>query len=108
MTDLLPLQWLRFRDNVVDNWIWFRDRVELYLADTESLKLGEQQSNAPNTSILLHLAGQEETDIYNTFNLTEEDNNYKSVQAFEAYCQLQSNGTFERCRHSPMGTECGC
>lgn len=47
---------------------------------------------------MLHLAGQEAIDVYNTFDLTAEDKkDYdKLVQAFEAYCLPQSNETFER------------
>ncbi|XP_077517721.1 uncharacterized protein LOC144128270 [Amblyomma americanum] len=98
MTELPPPEPLRFGANVADNWTRFKQRVELYFIATESTEPGRQRSNAQKAAILLHLAGQEAIDVYNTFDLTAEDKkDYdKLVQAFEAYCLPQSNETFER------------
>ncbi|XP_077516818.1 uncharacterized protein LOC144127784 [Amblyomma americanum] len=97
MTELPPPEPLRVGANVADNWTRFKQRVELYFIATESTEPGRQRSNAQKAAILLHLAGQEAIDVYNTFDLTAEDKDYdKLVQAFEAYCLPQSNETFER------------
>ncbi|KAH7946592.1 hypothetical protein HPB52_001836 [Rhipicephalus sanguineus] len=107
MTELPPPEPLRFEDNVAENWIRFKQRVELYFTATESSEPGKQRSPAQKAAILLHLAGQEAIDVHNTFDLTgEEKQDYdKLVQAFEAYCDKE--GKESRMEYQLHAMRCG-
>ncbi|KAL3196044.1 hypothetical protein MRX96_045381 [Rhipicephalus microplus] len=96
-------QWLSFRppeplrlgENVADNWLKFKQRIQLYFAATEQHK---PRTKAQKVDIFLHLARQEAIDVFSTMSISEEDKvDYdKLVETYEAYCLSQTNKTYER------------
>ncbi|XP_049276146.1 uncharacterized protein LOC125760308 [Rhipicephalus sanguineus] len=98
MGELPPPEPLRLGENVPDNWVKFKQRIQLYFAATEPQEPQKPRTKAQKAAIFLHLAGQEAIDVFNTLNISEEDKvDYdKLVEAFDAYCLPQSNETYER------------
>lgn len=60
--------------NVAENWKLFKERFELYLEASG----GKEIPESTQTSILLHLIGEEGFTIYNTFSY--EDGTEKKVR----------------------------
>ena len=85
MDKLQPPGTLSFAGNVAENWRKWKQRFELYLTASG---IGEKDDKIKSAT-LLHVAGEEALEIYNTFTWNEEGDDKKvaAVMAkFEAYC----------------------
>ncbi|KAL3218893.1 hypothetical protein MRX96_031258 [Rhipicephalus microplus] len=95
MAELPPPEPLRLGENIPDNWLKFKQRIQLYFSNTEQQK---PRPKAQKAAIFLHLAGQEAIDVFNTLSINEKDKvDYdKLEEAFEAYClpQTETNKRF--------------
>ncbi|CAN7976724.1 unnamed protein product, partial [Ixodes persulcatus] len=89
-----PPEGLNLTGNVAENWQRFKQRVELYLRATETTKRTDEQRAA----ILLHVAGLDAIEVYNTFTFApEEKQDYQTVlKKFKEYCMPRRNETYER------------
>ncbi|KAI5107408.1 hypothetical protein C0J45_3046 [Silurus meridionalis] len=81
--------------NLSENWRRFRQRFELYLfAAGCASKPAKVQS-----SLFLHVAGEEALEVYNTFTFDDADDPNKLdiiMEKFEDYCNPKENITYER------------
>uniref|UniRef100_H3A369 CCHC-type domain-containing protein n=1 Tax=Latimeria chalumnae TaxID=7897 RepID=H3A369_LATCH len=75
-------------------WKSFKQRFELYMKTTNTTALPSEQKVA----LLLTVAGTEALEIFNSFQLTEQEgNNYDIVMSkFESYCMPWVNENYER------------
>lgn len=96
MEGLRPPDALVLAGNVAENWRKFKQRLELYLEATESED--KQRTEKRKAAILLHVAGPEAVEVFNTFTLTEEEKGSYStlLRKFEDYCTPKCNETYER------------
>lgn len=96
MEMLKPPEGLSFSGNVADNWKRFLQRVELFLEATGSDP--DVRTDRQKIAILLHVAGPEAVDVFNTFTLTEDEReSFEAVvHKFQDYCAPKANETFER------------
>ena len=79
--------------NVCENWRRFRQNFEIFMKATQKDKLADDVKMA----ILLNIMGEEAVEVYNGFNLKEEEKKYDHVIAtFEKYCIPKKNVVFER------------
>ncbi|KAL3999170.1 nuclear receptor co-repressor 2 [Sarotherodon galilaeus] len=81
--------------NLSENWRRFRQRFELYLAATG----GASKPPKVQSSLFLHVAGEEAVEVYNTFTFAEngdENKLMKIMEKFEEYCNPKKNITYER------------
>ena len=86
---------LCFTGNVSDNWNKWIQRFRLF-AVASGL---DKKDEAIKVSTLLHVAGEDAIDIYNTFEYTNAGDNLKFdtvIQKFEEYCAPRKNITWER------------
>ena len=85
---------LSFEGNVAENWRRWIQQFKLYLVATAR----DKKSDAVQCSTLLTVAGEEAIEVYNTFNLTEEETDDIGVliKKFQDYCIPKKNVTFER------------
>ena len=95
MANLSQPTQLDLTGNIAENWKRFKQRFELYnVASGMSLKDGKSQ-----TSMLLHIIGDEALGIYNTFVFAESGDSMKLekvLEKFESYCMPKRNVTYER------------
>ena len=94
--DKLPaLKPLKFEGNLAENWRRWKQRYELFMTATEaSKKLAKIQS-----SMLLHLIGEDALEVFNTFEFGSEEDIEKPVEIlkkFDEYCNPKRNLTVER------------
>ncbi|XP_064472561.1 uncharacterized protein LOC135387106 isoform X2 [Ornithodoros turicata] len=96
MDGLRPPDALVLSGNVAENWRKFQQRLEFYLEATEVE--GKARSDKKKIATLLHVAGPEAVEVFNTFTLTSgERESYTTVlQRFEDYCTTKCNETYER------------
>lgn len=85
---------LSFEGNVKENWKKWRQRFEVYLVATDL----KSKSDERKIAVLLHVAGEEAMEKYETFGLSDEqkkslDEVYK---AFEEFCTPKVNESVER------------
>ena len=79
--------------NVADNWRKWKQRFQLYMEASGSMKKPEKQ----RVAIFLHLVGEEALEIYNTFSLSTAEQKLDILfRKFEDYCNPRRNITFER------------
>ncbi|XP_039870493.1 uncharacterized protein LOC120723214 [Simochromis diagramma] len=81
--------------NLSENWRRFRQRFELYLAATG----GASKPPKVQSSLFLHVAGEEAVEVYNTFTFAENGDEHKLMkimEKFEEYCNPKKNITYER------------
>ena len=95
MEHLRPPSNMKFEGNVADNWRRWEQQFTVYMRAAEV----SQKPPATQVAILLHCAGPEALEVYNTFTFeAEEDRN--SVDAvlgkYKSYCQPRKNIVFER------------
>ncbi|XP_049269009.1 uncharacterized protein LOC119382232 [Rhipicephalus sanguineus] len=95
MEALPPPERLVLSEAPAENWTKFRQRMELYFKATTTTP---QRTKAQKAAIFLHVAGQEAIDVFNTFQLTNEQREDYDVivQKFEEYCSPKRNETYER------------
>ncbi|XP_064464833.1 uncharacterized protein LOC135376168 [Ornithodoros turicata] len=96
MEGLRPPDPLLLSGNVADNWRKFKQRLELYLEATEVEE--KPRTGKRKIATLLHVAGPDAVEVFNTFSLTAEERaSYTTLlQKFEAYCTPKCNETYER------------
>ena len=95
MEHLRPPSHMKFEGNVADNWRRWEQQFTVYMRAAEV----SQKPPATQVAIILHCAGPEALEVYNTFPFDgEEDRN--SVDAvlgkYKSYCQPRKNIVFER------------
>lgn len=103
MDKLPPPAPLSLSGNVSLNWKRFKQKFELYLEATGAA----EKSDKTQTSILLHVIGEDALDLYNTFKWDIKDGEGKLIEdqnmklnhvmsKFEGFCSPKSNQTYER------------
>lgn len=94
MEQLKPPAELKFTGNVEEQWKRFRQRFKLYLTALGATGKDDKQK----TALLLTVAGPDAIDVFNSFQLTyEEQQNYELVMShFEQFCTPKKNETYER------------
>lgn len=81
--------------NLSENWRRFRQRFELYLTAIG----GANKPDKVQSSLFLHVAGEEAVEVYNTFTFEEEGDEHKLtkiMEKFDNYCNPKKNITYER------------
>ncbi|XP_067045916.1 uncharacterized protein [Acropora muricata] len=95
MDKLQPPSALALTGNLTENWWRFNQQFEIYeIASGLARKDGKVRAMT-----LLHMAGSEALEVYNTFQWDEDEDNTKVekiMEKFERYCNPQKNQTFER------------
>ena len=95
MDKLNPPEPLSLQGNLAENWRKWKQRFELFSAASELSKKDQKVQAAT----LLHVAGHEALEIYNTFswdNEGDESKVAKIMEKFQAYCNPRKNITWER------------
>lgn len=95
MDKIQPPGTLSFAGNVAENWRKWKKRFELY-STASGIDAKDQKIQS---ATLLHVAGEEALEIYNTFTWDKDgdDKNIDAIKAkFEAYCNPRKNVTWER------------
>ena len=93
MSSFKPPSTLNLEGNVADNWRKWKQRFQLYMEASGSMKKPEKQ----RVAIFLHLIGEDALEIYNTFSLSTAEQKLDVLfQKFEDYCNPRRNITFER------------
>jgi len=85
---------LSFDGNVAENWRKFKQNFNIYMKAPGRMK----KASDLRLAILLNAVGEEAIELYNTFDLEEEDkNNYgKVLEAFEKHLCVKTNIVVER------------
>ena len=83
---------LNLEGNVAGNWRKWKQRIQLYMEASGSIKKPEKQQVA----IFLHLIGEEALEIYNTFSLSTENKEW--LEACYSY-KTCSHPSFSNCDH---------
>ena len=86
---------LGFEGNLSENWRRWLQRFHIFLQASGR----DEKSDAVQASTLLHVAGEEAIDIYNTFQWAAAGDDKKMgkiIDKFEAYCNPRKNITWER------------
>jgi len=92
MNQLAPLEALNLEGNIAENWKQWKQRFEIFsLASSLS---GEDMKVQAAT--LLHVAGPEALEVYNTFSWESPDEKDNIVEKFDQYCNPRKNVTWER------------
>ena len=94
MESLKPPTELSMTGNVAENWKRFKQRFTLFLRAIDA----SNKSDDRKIALLLHVAGPEALEVYNTFTFTaDQEGKYDAVLAkFETYCTPRKNETYER------------
>ena len=93
MDKLSPPTPMQFTGNLADNWKRFKQRFEIYLAASG---IGGRDEKV-QAQILLHVIGEDALDIFNSFQIEDENLKFSTVVAkFEAYFIPTKNITYER------------
>ena len=94
--DKLPaLKPLKLEGNLAENWRRWKQRYELFMTATEAGK----KSAKIQSSMLLHLIGEDALEVFNTFEFGSEEDKEKPVEIlkkFDEYCNPKRNLTVER------------
>ena len=97
---------LSLQGNLAENWRRWRQRFELYLTASGN----DAKEEATKSAILLHVAGPEALEVYNTFTWEAEADKKKVkkiMDKFESYCTPRKNVVWERhvfnCRSQQPG-----
>lgn len=85
---------LAIDENIVSNWKKFVQSYNIYLLASGSAN----KSAAVRAAIFLNFIGEDAIDLFNTFNLAEEDKKdvEKIKKAFEEYIDPRKNVIYER------------
>ena len=94
MEQIKPPAELKLTGNVEEQWRRFKQRFTLYLTAIGATEKDDKQKIA----LLLTVAGTEAIDLFNSFQLSEDDQkSYDLVTAeFELFCTPKRNETYER------------
>lgn len=89
MEQLKPPTELKVTGNVEDQWRRFKQRFTLYLTAIGAT----EKDDTPKIAFLLTVAGPEAIDVFNSFQLTaDEQKNYATVLSkFEQFCTPKRN-----------------
>ena len=88
---------LSLQGNLADNWRRWKQRFQLYNIMTASGK--NEKSDEVKTATLLHLAGPDALEVFNTFSFEtpgDEKKVDKVLEKFDAHCEPCKNGLFLR------------
>ena len=90
--------------SVAETWRKWRQSMELFLTLAMTGKTEREQCSA-----FLYIIGPAGRDIYNTFNVSDQDKNKISIlfQKFEGYCKPKQNVTVERYRFNTRSQQEG-
>ena len=95
MDQIVPPEKLSLQGNLAENWRRFKQHFEIYLiASGIGAKAAKVQAMT-----LLHVAGPEAVEIYNTFVWAAPDDSEKLqpiLDQFQGYCNPRKNVTYER------------
>ena len=93
MDKLQPPSALALTGNLAENWRRFNQQFEIYeIASGLARKDGKVRAMT-----LLHVAGSEALEVYNTFQWDEDNTKVEKImEKFERYCNPRKNLTFER------------
>ena len=86
---------LKLEGNLAKNWRRWKQRYELFMTATEASK----KSVKIQSSMLLHLIGEDALEVFNTFEFGSEEDKEKPVEIlkkFDDYCNPKRNLTVER------------
>lgn len=86
---------LSLHGNLSENWRRWKQRFQLYLTASGTSEKDESVQSAT----LLHVAGEDALEVYNTFtwdNADDQNKINKIYEKFEAYCNPRKNVTYER------------
>lgn len=80
--------------SIADNWEKFRKSNHIYMKAAGN----ETKTDQVKAAIWLNLIGEDPVDIFNTLNLTQEnqEKEVKVLEAFEKYCIPRKNVVYER------------
>ena len=95
MDKLQPPGPLNLQGNLAENWRKWKQQFQLF---SSASGLSEKDKKV-QSAMLLHLAGEEALEIYNTFTWDSDgdENKVNTIMAkFEAYCNPRKNITWER------------
>ena len=95
MDKLQPPGTLSFAGNVAENWRKWKQRFQVYLTASGI----DAKDQKVQSATLLHVAGEEALEIYNTFTWDNDgdDEKVSAIMAkFEAHCNPRKNITWER------------
>ena len=95
MDKLQPPGPLNLQGNLAENWRKWKQQFQLF---SSASGLSEKDKKVQSAT-LLHLAGEEALEIYNTFTWDSDgdENKVNTIMAkFEAYCNPRKNITWER------------
>ena len=90
-----PPESLSLDGNLAENWRRWKQRFELYLEASGA----SEKSEKSQAATLLHVAGAEAIEVYNTFQWDHDGDEMKVkpiMAKFEAYCNPRKNVTWER------------
>ena len=94
MIQFKPPSPLCLEGNLSENWKRWRQHFELYLKATKA----EQKDEETQVVILLHCIGEDDLEVFNTFEFgTEEDKKKLDLvlKKLEDYCSPRKNTLFE-------------
>ncbi len=86
---------LSLHGNLTDNWRKWKQRFELYMIASGK----NEKSDEVKTATLLHLAGPNALEVFNTFTFATPGDDKKLdkvLEQFEAHCIPRTNVTWER------------
>ena len=92
MDKLQPPGHLSLQGNLSENWRKWKQRFELYMTASGISDKDERVQSAT----LLHVAGEEALEIYNTFSWEKDGDDQKVsiiMAKFESYCNPRKNVT---------------
>ena len=95
MDKLQPPSALALTGNLAEKWRRFKQQLEIY----EIASGLARKDGIVRAMTLLHMAGSEALEVYNTFQWDEDEDNTKVekiMEKFERYCNPRKNLTFER------------
>lgn len=93
MEMLSPPKSLNLNGDLAVNWKKWKQSLELYMIASGA----NDREERVKVALLLHIIGEEALDLYNTFDLTEQEkNSYAAIlQKFENYCVPRANTSVE-------------
>lgn len=85
---------LNLEGNVSENWRRWIQQFKVYLCASEK----DQKDEKLQCALLLHCAGEQAQELYNTFTFTQDeaDKIESLIKKFEDYCTPKKNTTYER------------
>jgi transposase InsO family protein len=98
-----PPQSLVLSGNIAENWKRFEQRFKLYLSATGK----DEKSDELKVSLLLHVAGDDAIELYNTFQFGDSKPKLDDVlKKFQEHCIPKKNLTVERYNFNQITQKC--